>query len=198
MTGTSAVRRRGVAVAVAAAVLSMPLGLAPAQAEPDYPPSFYKISAEAFNARVGQSLGFKAQTFEAGSSVAVDVSVGNRSVGSSTAKANAKGIASTSVTFTTAGVTTVTMSGTSDVGDPLSLSADVTVTAKDEAVTPVEGGSGGPGGSSAGGSDAGGVPFLGGGLPRTGTEVVGTVLVGAVLIGLGALLVVFTRRRRTS
>lgn len=196
MTGTRAVRRRGVAIAAAAAVLSVPLGLAPAQAEPDYPPSFYKISAEAFNARVGQSLSFRAQTFQAGSSVAVDVSVGNRSVGSSSAKANAKGIASTAVTFTTAGVTTVTMSGTSDVGDPLSLSADVTVTAKDEAVTPV--GGGGQGGSSAGGSDAGGVPFLGGGLPRTGAEIVGTVLVGAVLIGLGALLVVFTRRRRTS
>src|SRR5512139_1842065 len=145
----------------------MPIGLAPAQAEPDYPPSFYKISAQAFNARVGQSLSFKAQTFEAGSSVAVDVTFSDSSVESATATANAKGMASTSVTFTTEGVNTVTMSGTSDQGDPLSLSADITVSADDEQVTPV-GGGGNDGGSAAGGSDAGSVPFLGGGLPRTG------------------------------
>ena len=103
----------------------------------------------------------------------------------------------TSVTFTTEGVNTVTMSGTSDQGDPLSLSADITVSADDEQVTPV-GGGGNDGGSAAGGSDAGSVPFLGGGLPRTGGEIAASVLVAAVLLGLGALLVIFTRRRRTS
>jgi LPXTG-motif cell wall-anchored protein len=201
--GTKTVRR-GLAVFAVATVLAMPMGLAPAQAEPDYPPSFYKISAEAFNARVGQALKFTAQTFKSGSAVAVDVSVGGKSVGSGSAKANAKGVATTSVTFTTVGVNTVTMSGTSDKGDPLSLHADVTVTAAGgDDVTPVNGGDN-SGGNAAGdnsassGSDAGGVPFFGGGLPRTGGEIAATALIAALLLGLGALLVVFTRRRRTN
>jgi len=205
--GTKTVRR-GLAVFAVAAVLAMPMAL-PAQAEPDYPPSFYKISAEAFNARVGQALKFSAQTFKSGSAVAVDVSVSGNSVESGSAKANAKGVAATSVTFTTVGVNTVTMSGTSDKGDALSLHADVTVTADGgDDVTPVTGGDNGgtnsgsnTGGNAAGdesGSNAGGVPFLGGGLPRTGGQIAATALIAAILVGLGALLVVFTRRRRTN
>ncbi|MFL6180399.1 MAG: LPXTG cell wall anchor domain-containing protein [Actinomycetes bacterium] len=204
MIGTKTVRR-GLAVFSVAAVLALPMAL-PAQAEPDYPPSFYKISAEAFNARVGQALKFTAQTFKSGSAVAVDVSVAGKSVDSGSAKANAKGLATTSVTFTTVGVNTVTMSGTSDKGDALALHADVTVTADGgDDVTPVTGGSGdNSGGNAAGddtanaGSNAGGVPFLGGGLPRTGGEIAATALIAALLVGLGALLVVFTRRRRTN
>jgi LPXTG-motif cell wall-anchored protein len=201
--GTKTVRR-GLAVFAVAAVLAMPMAL-PAQAEPDYPPSFYKISAESFNARVGQALKFTAQTFKSGSAVAVDVSVGGSSVDSGSAKANAKGVATTSVTFNTAGVNTVTMSGTSDKGDALSLSADITVTAGgDDNVTPVTDGGNNSGGNAAGddtasgGSNAGGVPFLGGGLPRTGGEIAATALIAALLVGLGALLVVVTRRRRTN
>jgi LPXTG-motif cell wall-anchored protein len=201
--GTKTVRR-GFAVVAAAAVLAMPMGLAPAFAEPDYPPSFYKITAEAFNARVGDHLKFSAQTFESGAKVAVDVSVDGASVGSGSATANAKGVASTEVTFTTAGVNRVTMSGTSDQGDPLSLHADVTVTAADETVTPVDNNGGDNAGNSGGdqsnaaGSDASGIPFLGGGLPRTGGDIAATALIAAALVGLGALLVVFTRRRRTN
>ncbi|HEX5017706.1 MAG TPA: LPXTG cell wall anchor domain-containing protein [Actinomycetes bacterium] len=199
MIGTKTVRR-GMAVVAAAAVLALPMGL-PAQAEPDYPPSFYKISAEAFNAKVGQSLKFTAQTFKSGSTVAVDVSVGDDAVSSKSATANSKGVASTSVKFTTVGVNTVTMSGTSDQGDPLSLSADVTVTAAgDGDTTPVSDDNSGSGSddSTSGGSNAGGVPFFGGGLPRTGAQIAATALIAAALVGLGALLVVFTRRRRTS
>ena len=42
MIGTKT--RRGMAFVAIAAVLFMPLGLAPAHADPDYPPSFYKIT----------------------------------------------------------------------------------------------------------------------------------------------------------
>lgn len=191
MIGTKTARRlllrRALAVGAVAAVLALPMGLAPASAEPDYPPVFHKITASAFYARVGQSVTFTAQTYRPSSQVAVDVSVKGTGVDSGTAKANAKGVATTSVTFTTTGVNTVTMSGTSVEGDPLSLSAQVTVTASDDAVGPVDDG-----------SDAGGIPILGGGLPRTGAQIAATALVATVLVGLGALLVVVTRRRRTS
>ncbi len=194
--------RRGLAVVAAAAVLALPMGMAPANAEPDYPPSFYQINAESFRAKVGTSVKFTAQTFSSGSDVAVDVSVDGDSVGSGSATANGKGIATTEVTFTVVGVNRVTMSGTSDQGEPLSLSADVTVTeAGDGVVTAPDdnGDNGGSGDDATGGDDAaGGVPFLGGGLPRTGGEIAGTLLVAALLLGGGILLVLATRRRRTS
>lgn len=196
MIGTKT--RRGMTFLAIAAVLFMPIGLAPAaNAEPDYPPSFYKISAERYTATVGQRIKFTAQTFRSGSAVTVDVTEsGAPAADSATVTANRKGIAKATVTFTVEGINTVTMSGTADDGRPLALSADVTVTAKD--VQPVNG-NGGSGGNASGGNDsAGGIPILGGGLPRTGGEIAGTALVAAALIGLGALLVVFTRRRRTS
>jgi LPXTG-motif cell wall-anchored protein len=186
--------RRGAALVAVAAVLAMPIGMAPANAEPDYPPVFYKISASSFNAKVGQSVTFTAQTFRSGSAVAVDVSVDGASVGSSGTSANGKGIATTSVKFTVTGVNRVTMSGTSDTGEDLALSADVTVTEAGDNVVPV----GDDGGNASDDTNAGGVPFIGGGLPRTGGEIAGTVLVAAGLIGAGFLLVVATRRRRTS
>jgi LPXTG-motif cell wall-anchored protein len=201
--GTKTVRRATAVVAIAA-VLALPMGLAPAMAEPDYPPSFYKISAESSTARLGQSLDFSAQTFAKRSTVSVDVTVDGDSVDSGSTTANRDGVAKTSVTFNTLGVNTVTMSGTSDRGEALSLSADITVTeAGGGDVAPVPGdddGNGGSsdGGSASGGDNAGGVPFLGGGLPRTGGEIAATALVAAALVGLGALLVTFTRRRRTS
>ena len=198
--GTKTVRR-GMALVAMTAVLALPMSLAPAFAEPDYPPVFYKISAESFSARVGQSLDFTAQTFASGSDVAVEVTVEDDDVSSATASANGRGIAKTSVKFTTAGVNTVTMSGTSDQGDPLSLSADITVTEGGDNVTPVDdndGGSDGTGDDASDGANSGGVPFLGGGLPRTGGEIAATALIAAALVGLGALLVMFTRRRRTS
>jgi LPXTG-motif cell wall-anchored protein len=186
-----------------AAVLAMPIGMAPANAEPDYPPVFYQISASSFNAKVGGTVKFTAQTFASNSAVDVDVSVDGDSVGSGNATADRKGVANTKVTFTVAGVNTVTMSGTSDTGEELSLSADVTVTAADDDVTPVDndGNGGGTGGSGDEADDAnagGGVPFLGGGLPRTGGEIAATVLVAVALLGAGFLLVIATRRRRES
>lgn len=173
------------------AVLLMPIGLAPANAEPDYPPSFYKISANSYTTTIYGSLRFTAQTFKSGSPVSVDVTAdGAPAADTATVRADGDGVAKATVTFTVEGINTVTMSGTADDGRPLALSADVTVTADD--VVPIDGG-------TDGGTDgAGGVPILGGGLPRTGGEIVGTALVAAALIGLGALLVVFTRRRRTS
>jgi LPXTG-motif cell wall-anchored protein len=197
------------ALTAAAAVLAVPLGMAPANAETNYPPVFYQITATSFNAKVGGSVTFTAQTFSAGSAVDVNVSADGSSVGKSTATANSKGVATSKVTFTTVGVNSVTMSGTADTGEDLSLTADVTVTAAGgDDVTPVSDGgdNGGNADNGSGGSDnatddsnaAGGVPFLGGGLPRTGGEIAGTVLVAAVLIGAGFLLVIATRRRRSS
>lgn len=185
-----------------AAVLAMPMGMAPANAEPDYPPTFYKISAESYYARSGQKIAFKAQTYRPGSTVAVDVSAGGKSVGSSTTTANGKGIATTEVTFTVVGINRVTMSGTADTGEDLALSADITVTAADADVVPIaadgSADGSGSGGNASDDANAGGVPILGGGLPRTGGEIAGTVLVAAVLLGAGILLVVATRRRRAS
>lgn len=184
------------ALVAIAAVLFMPLGLAPAHADPDYPPSFYKITAERYTATIGQRIQFTAQTFRSGSTVTVDVTEsGAPSADSATVKANRNGVAKATVTFTVEGINTVTMSGTADDGRPLALAADITVTA--ETVEPVDG-NGGSGDNAGGNDSAGGIPILGGGLPRTGGEIAGTALVAAVLIGLGALLVVFTRRRRTS
>ena len=184
-----------------AAVLAMPIGMGTANAEPDYPPKFYKITASSFSAKVGQSVTLTAQTFRSGSAVAVDVSANGASVGSSGASANGKGIATTSVTFTVVGVNRVTMSGTSDTGEDLALSADITVTEAADDVVPVADGSdggSGDGGNASDDANAGSVPIIGGGLPRTGGEIAGTVLVAAVLIGAGFLLVVATRRRRAS
>ena len=198
---TSRTPRRAATFVVAAAVLAMPLGMTAANAEPDYPPKFYKITASAYTAKVGQAVQFTAQTFRSGSAVAVDVSAEGASDASSGAQANGKGIAKTSVTFTVAGVNRVTMSGISDTGEDLALWADVTVTEGGDDVVPVtdDGGNGsGDGGNASDDTNAGGVPFLGGGLPRTGAEIAGSVLVAAALIGAGFLLVVATRRRRAS
>jgi LPXTG-motif cell wall-anchored protein len=186
--------RRVFALLLAVAVLMLPVALPMAHAEPDYPPSFYQISASTFNARVGESIDFKAQTFEAGSAVSFDVSVDGSSVTSGSTSANSEGIARKTITFTVEGTNTVTMSGTSDKGEPLSLRANVTITAAGG------GGNGGNGGGNGGDpqADEGGVPFFGGGLPRTGTEIASTVLIGLVLLGGGAALVVATRRRRSS
>ena len=81
-------------------------------------------------ARIGDSVTLTAQTYRSGSAVAVDVSDDGSSVGTSNATANSQGVATTSVTFTVEGVNRVTMSGTSDTGDDLSLAADITVTAE--------------------------------------------------------------------
>jgi LPXTG-motif cell wall-anchored protein len=195
--------RRSMSVLAAAAVLAVPLGMAPANAEPDYPPRFYKISANAYTAQIGDTIKLTAQTYRSGSAVAVDVSVDGSSVGTSDAKANSRGVATTSVTFTVVGVNRVTMSGTSDTGEDLSLAADITVTAESDDVVPVSDGGNDDGSGSGSGDEAdsnagGGVPFLGGGLPRTGGEIAGTVLVAAALLGAGFLLVIATRRRRSS
>lgn len=184
-------------LATIAAVLFLPLGLAPANASPDYPPKFYKISAESYQVPAGRTVALTAQTFAAGSPVSVKVTAdGAVSADPATVSADAKGVARASVTFTVVGVNTVTMAGTADDGKPLKLSTDITVTADDQTVTPA--GDNGNGSSNAGGTDAaGGVPILGG-LPRTGGQIAATALVAALLVGLGALLVATTRRRRTS
>ncbi len=206
MFGTKTLTR-GMAFVAVAAVLAMPIGMAPANAEPDYPPVFYKISANTYTTTINGTITIIAQTFAAKSAVDVDVSVDGDSVGSSTATANGKGVASSDVTFTVLGVNRVTMSGIADTGEELSLSADITVTAADDDVVPVDNdngsdnGNGNGSGSGDEGEDAnagGGVPFLGGGLPRTGGEIAATVLVAVALLGAGFLLVIATRRRRES
>ena len=196
VTLNGAALRRVFALVLAVFVLMLPVALPSAHAEPDYPPSFYKISASTFTARVGQSIDFKAQTFEAGSAVSFDVSADGGSVTSGSTNADARGIARQSITFTVVGDNTLTMSGTSDQGRPLTLRASIAVTAADA------GGNGGNGGDNGGSgdpaADESGVPFLGGGLPRTGGDIALTVLIGAGLLAAGAALVVAARRRSHS
>ena len=201
VTLNGAALRRVFALVLAVFVLMSPVALPSAHAEPDYPPSFYKISASTFTARVGQSIDFKAQTFQDGAVVSFDVAADGGSVTSGTTNADARGIARQSITFTVVGDNTLTMSGTSDQGRPLTLRASIAVTADEP------GGSGGNGdGNDAGGdngsgdpaADESGVPFLGGGLPRTGGDIALTVLIGAGLLAAGAALVFAARRRTTS
>jgi len=208
VTLSGAALRRVFALVLAVLVVMSPVALPSAHAEPDYPPSFYKISASTFTARVGQAIDFKAQTFQAGSAVSFDVAADGGSVTSGTTNADARGIARQSITFTVVGANTVTMSGTSDQGRALNLNVNIAVTADDPGGNGGTGdndgdnGTGGNGGDNGTGGGSGdpaadesGVPFLGGGLPRTGGDIALTVLIGAGLLGAGAALVFAARRR---
>jgi len=186
LSGTA--KRRMFALLLAVAVLLMPVALPLANAEPNYPPTFYKISADSFSTRVGGKIDFKAQTFQAGSTVDFDVAADGSTVTSGSTNADGKGVARQTITFRVAGTNTLTMSGTSDKGQPLTLRADIAVSAADDGNDP----------GATDDTDSGGVPFLGGGLPRTGGEIALTVLIGLALLGGGAALVAATRRRRIS
>ena len=203
VTSNGAALRRVFALLLAVAVLMLPVALPQAHAEPDYPPSFYKISATTFSAKVGDTIDFKAQTFKSGSPVTFEVLADGDSVSSADVNADGKGIARQSLTFTVVGQNTVTASGTSDKGTPLSLKATVTVSAD----TAGNGGNGGDDNNASGSDDNSsansaddnsGVPFLGGGLPRTGGDIALTVLIAAGLLGAGTALVIAARKRRTS
>jgi LPXTG-motif cell wall-anchored protein len=140
---------------------------------------------------VGGSISFTARTFQASSPFDFNVTAAGAPVTSGSTSADGDGVARQTITFTVVGANRVTMSGTSDQGQPLSLSVDITVT---------ESG----GGDAADGTDdpqaggASGVPFLGGGLPRTGGDIALTALMGLALLGGGAVLVAVARKRRTS
>jgi LPXTG-motif cell wall-anchored protein len=190
-TVSAAFARRVFALLLAVAVLMLPVALPIAHAEPDYPPVFYKISANTFTAKVGGHIAFKAQKFVAGSSVRFQVSAAGAFVTGGSTTADSSGIARQTITFTVAGTNRVTMSGTSDKGQPLSLSADVTITA-------AAGGTSTGSGSGDPQAGTGGVPFFGGGLPRTGGDIALTLLIGVALVGGGTALVVATRKRRRS
>lgn len=215
--------RRVLALLAALTVLLLPVALPVANAEPNYPPVFYKISAETFTARVGGKIAFTAQTFKPGTAVDFAVAADGTTVSSGSTSAGADGIAHRTVTFTVAGGNTVTVTGTSDQGSPLSLTANIAVTAgngsggntggSDNNGTGGNGANGtgnnGTGGSpdGSGGSnhdpapqadEASGVPFFGGGLPRTGGDIALTALIGLALLGGGTALVVAGRNRRTN
>lgn len=192
----------------------LPVALPMAHAEPDYPPSFYKISADTFSGRVGASIAFTGQTFEAGSTVEYAVTAGGATVESGTAQANGSGLARTTITFTVAGTNTVTMTGTADTGKPLPLTAEVQITAAGDDDGSTDGSDNDSGNGNAGGADNGsgngsgssapqaeessGVPFFGGGLPRTGGDIALTGVIALALIGGGAALVFATRKRHTA
>ena len=188
LSGTA--KRRMFALLVAVAVLLVPVALPLANAEPNYPPSFYKISADSFSTRVGGKIDFKAQTFQAGSTVDFNVAADGSTVASGSTNADGKGVARQTITFRVVGTNTLTMSGTSDKGQPLTLRAEIQVIAAAD-------GSDDPGADD-GTDDSSGAPFFGGGLPRTGGEIALTVLVGLGLLAGGAAIVAATRRRRTS
>src|SRR5262245_17719251 len=100
----------------------LPVASPLANAEPNYPPVFYKISADTFSTRVGGHISFTAQTFKPGSSVTFSVTADGQTVSGGSASANAKGIAYRTITFDTLGANTVTVNGTSDEDAPLQLS----------------------------------------------------------------------------
>ncbi len=192
-------KRRTFALLLAVAVLLTPIALPLANAEPNYPPTFYKISADSFSTRVGGKIDFKAQTFQSGSIVTFDVAADGSTVDSGSTDADGKGVARQTITFKVVGTNTVTMKGTSDKGEPLTLTADIEVraAAAGDGNDPGANGDGNNSGSNVNAdSDSGGVPFFGGGLPRTGGEIALTVLIGLALLGGGAALVAATRRRR--
>jgi hypothetical protein len=191
--------RRMFALLLAVAVLLVPVALPQANAEPNYPPSFYKISADSFSTRVGGKIEFKAQTFQSGSTVNFDVAADGTTVTSGSTDADRKGVARETITFRVVGTNTLTVTGTSDKGQPLTLTADVEVTAAgDGDDNGNSNGNGNDPGTNDDADESGGVPFFGGGLPRTGGEIALTVLIGLALLGGGAALVAATRRRRTS
>jgi hypothetical protein len=198
MSFSGTAKRRMFALLVAVAVLLVPVALPLANAEPNYPPTFYKISADSFSTRVGGKIAFKAQTFQAGSTVDFAVAADGSTVASGSTNADGKGVARQTITFRVVGTNTLTMSGTSDKGQPLTLRADIEVSAAADGNDPgTNDGTDGSGGTD-GTDDSGGVPFFGGGLPRTGGAIALTVLIGLGLLGGGAALVAATRRRRTS
>ncbi len=191
-------KRRTFALLLAVAVLLTPIALPLANAEPNYPPTFYKISADSFSTRVGGKIDFKAQTFQSGSTVTFDVAADGSTVDSGSTNADGKGVARQTITFKVVGTNTVTMKGTSDKGEPLTLTADIEVraAAADDGNDPGANGGDNSNSNVNADSDSGGVPFFGGGLPRTGGEIAMTVLIGLALLGGGAALVAATRRRR--
>jgi LPXTG-motif cell wall-anchored protein len=197
VTGSAPVRR--IAGLTGLLAVTLALALVPlagtASAKPDYPPVFNKITADSFVTPRGGSITFTARTFVAGATVSYSAAAGGSTVVNGTAPANAKGIVVRGITFDVAGRNTVTFSGTSSKGQPLSMSVEVTVTD-----TSSGGGTGGNGstGGTAGtdnGTSSGGIPFVSG-LPRTGAQITATVAIGAALLVVGMFLVAATRRRR--
>ncbi|MFZ0325318.1 MAG: LPXTG cell wall anchor domain-containing protein [Actinomycetes bacterium] len=196
--------RRIVGLTAAAVALTVPMA-APAWAEPDYPPVWNQISASSFVVARGGAVTFKAQTFQAGSSVAYRVTAAAGTAASGSATADAKGVVTQAITFTKTGVNTVTFSGTQKDGGALELVAAVTVTAADSAGNGSTSGNGGASGSSNGNGSttasnavAGGIPIINGALPRTGAQIASTVMVAAALLLGGFALVAAARRRRES
>ena len=188
------------------------LGAGSAFAEPTYPPAFNQILASRYNVCVGGTVAFKAQTFQANSSVSYTVMVVNSTITSGTVTASKKGVAKKPIKFTTVGTNTVTFSGTGKNGGPLVLSANIFVSSKPPcssgsgsssggAVSGASGGNAGVNGASGNdpavsGTSGGAVSAASaGGLPVTGGQVAMTLLVGGVLVGLGALLLAGSRRR---
>jgi LPXTG-motif cell wall-anchored protein len=183
----------GGALVVALATVALPLA-GPASAEPDYPPKFNKITASSFTVLRTGSITFKAQTFESGSTVDFGVSAAGTDVAGGSAAADAKGVVVQDIRFDVVGTNVVSFSGTSSKGEPLTLSAQITVT------DPAAGGSGdgdGSGDSDDEASSGGGIPLIGG-LPRTGGDILLTVVVAGALVGGGALLLAASRRRRSA
>lgn len=197
MAGSGLVRRLvgvGGLLAVLLAALLAPLA-SPASAEPDYPPKFNKITASTFVVQRHGTVRFTAQYFKPGSTVRYKVVAHGRVVFRGVSVADAKGVVHQSIRFNVVGKNTVSFSGTSFKGKPLTLSAKITV-------LPLHSSGGGQTGGSSGGGDPGAESGTsgssGGFLPHTGAQIAGALLLAAVLVGGGVLLVAVSRRRRHS
>ena len=167
--------RRAAAVLAAAVALTAVAAL-PAVAEPNYPPSFTRISADRTIVAPRIAGGFVAQTFAPGSRV--DVSVTGTSAQRTTATANADGVARASLAFAAVGTQTVSFAGVDPAGSPLTLSTKIQVVPAGSDGSGDNGsGSTGTGASGPGGQGAAGHGSTSG--PSTGGASVGGGSTGA-------------------
>jgi hypothetical protein len=174
-TSVQRARARGVLSLLGVGALLVVVTALPASAEPNYPPSFYRISADSYTTHKGGRIGFTAQTFAPGSAVTFKVTVDGAAVATTSTTATGAGLASRALTFNTEGANTVSVSGTSDENAPLQMSTNVTVSA----VSPGGSGSNTGGsntsgnGSNTGGSNSGGSANTGGSGSNTNSSNTG-------------------------
>jgi len=186
---------RRVALALVGVLIALPASLAvagTANAEPNYPPHFNKITASRHTVCKGGKVKFRAMYFKPRSTVTWQVTKTSMVLATGSVKANKKGVVKKTLTFTSPGTNFVTFSGPAKRGGgTLSLTVKITVTSKRCGAPHREGGSSGA--ALAAGASTG--DPSGAGLPVTGAQVALLVLLaGGLLVG-GSVLIGASRRR---
>ena len=188
---------RRVALALVGLLIALPASLAVAgvaNAEPNYPPHFNKITTSRSTVCKGGKVVVKAMYFQSFSTVSWQITHNSTVLNSGTVVANKKGRVMIKPTFNTPGLNMITVSGPAKKGGgTLTLTAKVHVTTKR---CGVPSGSGGSSGAAVAGAVTDPGDPAGAGLPVTGAQVALLVLLaGGLLIGGGILL--SASRRRT-